>query len=198
MARANHTHILFILDRSGSMQSIHADVIGGINQFFTSQKAADGTADLTLVQFDTHIETVLDGVDIQTVAPYRNEDFVPRGSTALYDAMGSSMEALGRDLAARREADRPANVVVAVMTDGEENASRHFTFERVQQMIEHQRSFYNWEILFLASELSTHQASVRMGVDSQKAVRWMKDSAGTMAAFSRMDAEILEKRRKKD
>jgi len=194
MARANHTHILFILDRSGSMQSIHADVIGGINQFFASQKAADGTADLTLVQFDTHFETVLDGVDIRTVEPYRASDFEPRGSTALYDAMGSSMEALGRDLAARREADRPANVVVAVMTDGEENASRHFTFERVQQMIEHQRSFYNWDVLFLASELRTLDIGRRMGVDAQKAVRWSKDSAGTMAAFSLMDREILAKR----
>jgi len=198
MARANHTHILFILDRSGSMQSIHADVVGGINQFLTSQKAAEGTADLTLVQFDTHIETVLDGVDIRTVATYRNEDFVPRGSTALYDAMGSSMEALGRDLAARREADRPANVVVAVMTDGEENASRTFTFERVRQMIEHQRSFYNWDVIFLASELRTLDIGRRMGIDHNKAILWSNDSEGTMAAFSLMDREILEKRRKKD
>lgn len=190
MARANHTHILFILDRSGSMQSIHSDVIGGINQFFDSQKFADGTADLTLVQFDNQIDTVMDGVDICTVKPYLDTDFSPRGSTALYDAMGMSMEALGRDLAARREADRPSNVVVAVMTDGEENASETFTFERIQQMIEHQRSFYNWEFLFLASELSTLDISRRMGVAPEKSRSWSKDSRGTRQAFDVMNDEI--------
>jgi len=195
MARANHTHILFILDRSGSMQSIHADVVGGLNTFLAAQQAAPGTADLTLVQFDNQIETVYDGVDIRTVRAYRNEDFVPRGSTALYDAMGMSMEALGRDLAARREADRPANVVVAVMTDGEENASRHFTFERIQQMIEHQRGHYNWDVLFLASELRTLDIGLRMGVDASKARRWSKDAAGTREAFAVMSMEILDKRK---
>ncbi len=197
MARANHTHILFILDRSGSMQSIHADVVGGFNQFLSSQQGAEGTADLTLVQFDTHIETVMEGVDIRAVKSFTRGDFVPRGSTALFDAMGSSMDALGRELAARREADRPENVVVAVMTDGEENASHEYTFERIQTMIEHQRSYYNWEIVFLASELSTHTMSRQMGVAEEKSMRWSKSSEGTVAAFMSMDAEILKARKSK-
>ena len=195
MARANHTHILFILDRSGSMQSIHADVVGGFNAFLASQQSAEGTADLTLVQFDTRIETVLEGVDIRAVAPFRNEDFEPRGSTALYDAMGSSMDALGRELAARREADRPENVVVAVMTDGEENASREYTFEQIQERIEHQRSYYNWEIVFLASELRTLNISRQMGVAREKSMRWSKSPEGVSAAFIAMDAEILKSRK---
>lgn len=108
------------------------------------------------------------------------------------------MDALGRQLAARKEADRPENVVVAVMTDGEENASREFTFERIQTMIEHQRSYYNWEIVFLASELSTHTMSRRMGVTHEKSMRWDKSSAGVSAAFIAMDAEILKSRKGKD
>lgn len=198
MARANHTHILFILDRSGSMQTIHADVVGGFNAFLASQQGAEGTADLTLVQFDTHIETVMDGVDIRAVSPLTHGDFEPRGSTALFDAMGTSMDALGRQLAARAETDRPENVVVAVMTDGEENASREYTFERIQTMIEHQRSYYNWEIVFLASELSTHTLSRRMGVAQDKSVRWSKSPAGVSAAFIAMDAEILKSRKGKE
>lgn len=135
MARANHTHILFILDRSGSMQTLHADVVGGFNQFLSSQQAAEGTA------------------------------------------------------------DRPERVVVAVMTDGEENASLEYTFERIQTMIEHQRSFYNWEFVFLASELRTLDLSLDMGVKREKSRRWVKSSAGTMAAFSIMDLEIRKVRR---
>ena len=195
MARANHTHILFIIDRSGSMQTLHADVVGGFNQFLSSQQAAEGTADLTLVQFDSVVETRMDGIDIQKVTSFRSGDFEPRGTTALFDAMGVSMEALGRDLAARSEADRPERVVVAVMTDGEENASLEYTFERIQTMIEHQRSFYNWEFVFLASELRTLDLSLDMGVKREKSRRWVKSSAGTMAAFSIMDLEIRKVRR---
>jgi len=197
MARANHTHILFILDRSGSMQSIHADVVGGFNAFLASQQSAEGTADLTLVQFDTRIETVLEGVDIRAVSPFTHGDFEPRGSTALFDAMGSSMDALGRELAARREADRPENVVVAVMTDGEENASREYTFEQIQERIEHQRSYYNWEIVFLASELRTLNISRQMGVAREKSMRWSKSPEGVSAAFIAMDEEILKSRKSK-
>jgi len=195
MARANHTHILFILDRSGSMQSLHADVVGGFNTFLASQQAAEGTADLTLVQFDSDIETRMDGIDIQEVKPFRKSDFEPRGTTALFDAMGSSIDALGRELAARREADRPERVVVAVMTDGEENASQEYSFEKIQGMIEHQRSYYNWEFVFLASELRTLDLSLDMGVKREKSRRWVKSSAGTMAAFSIMDLEIRKVRR---
>jgi uncharacterized protein YegL len=180
------------------MQSLHADVVGGFNTFLASQQSAQGTAELTLVQFDTQIETVMDGVDIQEVKPFRNGDFVPRGSTALYDAMGSSMDKLGFRLAARQEKFRPENVVVAVMTDGEENASRRFTFGQIQERIEHQRSFYNWEFVFLASELRTLDISRQLGVAEDKSMRWDKSSHGVSTAFSSMSAQILDVRMGKE
>lgn len=197
MARAQHTHILFILDRSGSMHPIHADVVGGINQFLASQQAAEGTADLTLVQFDHEIQTVIDGVDIRFVAPYLTTDFEPRGSTALYDAMGISMDALAAKLAGLPETERPENVIVAVMTDGEENASEIYTFQRLQRMIEHQRGFANWEVLFLASEPRTLEISRHMGVDESTSQQWSKDAAGTHEAFAMMNAKIMDVRGRK-
>lgn len=126
--KAKHSHILFILDRSGSMQDHKEPTIAGFNKFLAEQQAEAGTCNVSLLQFDYAFkhEYVVRNANIQTVQPLNDTTFVPRGGTALVDAIGHGIDDLGRDLAAMPEAGRPEKVYVVILTDGEENASREY------------------------------------------------------------------------
>jgi len=133
------TDITVVLDRSGSMESIAGDVIGGLNTFVRAQAQVEGEACFTLVQFDDHYEVVHAHVPVQDVPPLTDQTYVPRGSTALLDAIGRTIVATGARLAMMAEADRPQVVIFAVQTDGLENASREFTRQQVFDMIRTRR-----------------------------------------------------------
>jgi len=144
----NKTQLVLIVDRSGSMESIKTDAQGGINTLIEKQKQESGECHLTIVDFDGIIETVYDG-DIKDCKGYT---LVPRGSTALFDAVGKTINEVGFKLASLYEKDRPGLVAVFVVTDGQENASREFTSETVKTMIEHQSTKYNWQFDFMCAD----------------------------------------------
>ena len=132
--------ITVVLDRSGSMEAVADDTIGGFNHFVKDQREEAGSACLTLVQFDTEYEFVHRALPIAEVPRLTRQTFRPRGGTALLDALGRSINETGARLAAMPEAERPGRVVFVVLTDGEENSSREFHAAKVGQMIAHQRA----------------------------------------------------------
>lgn len=145
--REDYTHITLVVDRSGSMNAVQEDAQGGINTLLEEQFALDGKLTVTLVQFDTSVDTV---------KRLANEKFTyelqPRGMTALLDAVGLEIIKTGRDLALMKEKDRPAKVLFVVVTDGEENSSREYTIEKVKELTENQKSRYNWDFQFIGAD----------------------------------------------
>lgn len=159
--RTDLTDITMVIDRSGSMQSIQSDAEGGINSFIEQQQQEPGEANVTLVQFDTDYEFVHSGVPIRQIPAFK---LVPRGSTALLDAVGRAVNETGARLAAMDESQRPGLVVFVIVTDGEENSSREFTRDQIRTMVEHQQSAYKWQFTFLAANQDAFAAGGSMGI----------------------------------
>jgi len=159
--RTDLTDITMVIDRSGSMQSIKTDAEGGINSFIEQQKLEPSEALLTLVQFDTEYEFVHSGTPIKQIPAFT---LVPRGSTALLDAVGRAINETGARLAAMTDADRPGLVVFVIVTDGEENSSHEFKRDKIREMIEHQQSVYKWQFTFLAANQDAFAEGASMGI----------------------------------
>lgn len=179
----NATDINIVLDRSGSMQDVRDDTIGGFNAFIAEQKKDPSPATVSLMQFDTEFESVMDGVPLNDVKPLTYETFVPRGMTALLDAIGRQINLAGARLSAMPESDRPDKVVFVIMTDGEENSSREFTRAKVFDMISHQQKQYNWQFVFLGANQDAIATGSSIGIATANAMTYAANSAGTSAAF---------------
>lgn len=144
------TQIAVVLDRSGSMGSVVKPTIDNFNKFVEQQRATPGRARLRLVQFD-HEYNFLYDKPLEQVEKLTTATFVPRGSTALFDAIGRTIDALGASLSITPETERPGKVIVLVLTDGYENASSLYTREQVASMVKHQREKYSWEFVFMGA-----------------------------------------------
>lgn len=187
--------IACVVDRSGSMQAIVSDAIGGFNSFLESQKGEPGAARLTLVLFDHEYQLAHAAVDIQKVPPLNDGTYEPRGTTALLDAVGRTIDDIGKRLAATPEAERPHKVIFAILTDGLENASRDYTYEKVASMIEHQRKVYGWEFLFLAANQDAIAAAGQLSIQAQDAVSFDATGEGVQQAYAAMSYSISERRK---
>jgi hypothetical protein len=196
MSESPGTHITVVLDRSGSMSSVRADTIGGFNTFLARQQQVAGTATLTLVQFDHQYEVVYRAVNVRDVAPLTEEMFVPRGQTALYDAVGRAVGDT-TELVNGMPADRRPAVVVAILTDGEENASHEIDHRTVHDLIK-QRTAAGWEFLFLGANLDVREAAARIGISAGSAVPFVSSPRGTRGAFDVISARVSASRNSSD
>ena len=167
--RDDLTDITLVIDRSGSMEAIRSDAEGGVNTFITEQAKQPGECRITLVQFDTEYEFLQCGVKAAECPPYK---LVPRGSTALLDAVGRAINETGARLAALPEAERPGLVVFVITTDGEENSSKEFTREQVKKMIAHQQDVYKWQFTFLAANPEAFAEAGGMGINEAQAAQF--------------------------
>src|SRR5215212_2259363 len=188
--RMMKTDITVVLDRSGSMESIAGDVIGGLNTFIRAQAQVEGEACFTLVQFDDQYEVVHAHVPVQDVPPLTHQAYVPRGTTALLDAIGRTIVATGSRFAMMAEADRPQVVVFAVQTDGFENASQEFSRQQVSDMLRHQETKYAWQFVFLAADQDAIAEGGRMGFASASALDYDKDGDGVAALYDAMASKV--------
>jgi len=186
----NATDISVVLDRSGSMSVVKPDTIGGFNTFLKDQKAAPGEARLTLAQFDTEYEIVHDGKPIGDVPDLNDSTFVPRGNTALLDAIGRTINATGKRLSDMPEADRPAKVVFVIITDGQENSSREFTVGKVNEMISHQRNVYGWQFIFLGANQDAIATAAAYGIAKGSSLTYAANSVGTQALFASASSNV--------
>ena len=194
MAKLNHTHIHFILDRSGSMGAMKVQAIEGYNEFITGQADAPGTADLTFVQFDHEYQTVLENTDIKLVKKLDDQTYVPRGTTALLDAIGISIDRLGEDLAAKSENERPELVMMVILTDGMENSSSSYNLDDIKNRIEHQQSHYNWQFEFLSSDLNSIKLARNISIPMDNIVKFENSEKGMKSAFHNMNETIFFRR----
>jgi uncharacterized protein YegL len=170
----NHTEVIIVLDRSGSMSSIREDMEGGLNQFFEEQKKEPGKCTVTLAQFDDKYEIVYEGTDIQEVP---GASLVPRNSTALCDAVGRTINAVGKRLSDMLETDRPGRVIFLIITDGRENASKEFSRDEVKRLIEQQEKKYNWLFVYLGANQDSFAEAQGYGIATAK--NFTADSKGT-------------------
>jgi uncharacterized protein YegL len=182
------TEIAFILDRSGSMSSMVEAAISGFNRLLKDQQAAPGEARFSLVLFDDQYEVPCASLPISKVRPLDTRTFVPRGSTALLDAIGRTIDDLGKRLADTPEARRPGSVIIAILTDGYENASVSETWESISKKISHQQEKYAWQFLFLAANVDAIATAGRMNIHSKDAACFAAEPeslAATKDAISR-------------
>lgn len=179
------THIHFILDRSGSMDSIRDDTIGGFNNFLKSQKTAPGEATMTLVQFDEQdpYEVIVDRKPVAQVKALTGSTFIPRAGTPLCDAVGRGINELGKQLGDLPEEQRPEKVAFVILTDGMENASREFNQAKVLEMIKHQTEKYSWAFMFLGANIDAISVAKGIGINPQAAITFAANAIGTTSAY---------------
>ncbi len=182
--RQDLTDISIVLDRSGSMESVRSDTIGGVNTFLDGQRATPGAATVSLVQFDHKYQELYSGKPVAEAPNLTGETFVPRGNTALLDAIGRTINATGKRLAAMPEADRPGKVVFVIVTDGQENASKEFDAPTVNKLITHQREAYKWEFIFMGANQDAIAAAGRIGIAKGSSLTYAANAVGTSAAFA--------------
>ena len=194
----NKTDITIILDRSGSMESVKSDTIGGFNSFVGEQQKVAGEASLSLIQFDDQYEVVFEDQDINSAARLTEATFQPRGSTALFDAVGRTINAAGQRLAATAEENRPDKVLFVIMTDGFENASYAFSAAQIGEMINHQRSVYKWEFMFIGANQDAVLSAQQIGIPAAAALTYAANSEGTQAAYSMMASKVANYRESND
>lgn len=165
------THIYLLLDRSGSMRSIKTDTEGGFASFVDDQRAAPGRCRATLAQFDDRYDVVYADLPIAEVPPLVLQ---PRGSTALLDAMGRLITDAGIELASLPEDKRPGTVIVAIMTDGRENASLEWTHPAVKELVEHQTTAYSWQFLYMGADQDAIEVGASLGVSRDHSVTYTR------------------------
>lgn len=181
--KKNFTEIVFILDRSGSMSGLEADTIGGYNSMISRQKEEAGEAFISTVLFDDRTEVLHDRVSLEHVQPMTNRQYYVRGCTALLDAIGGAVHHIGTVHKYSREEDRPEKTIFVITTDGMENSSHIYTYDKVKQMVERQKEKYGWEFLFLGANIDAIETAGRFGIQPSRAVNYECDSAGTQLNF---------------
>ena len=187
--------IICIIDRSGSMQSIRTDAIGGFNTFLEEQKKHPEGALLTLVLFNDQYEVVHNAISLADVPPLTDSTYVPAGMTALLDAVGSTIDDVGKRLAGTREEERPEKVIVAILTDGEENSSKRYSYEQIATMITHQQEVYKWEFIFLAANQDAVSTAKAIAIHSSDAFQFMATNEGITHAYKNLSSEVTMRRK---
>ena len=187
------TEIIFIIDRSGSMNGLESDTIGGYNSFLEQQKQEEGEAMVTTVLFNNRMQVIHDRETIGNVRPLTARDYIPGGSTALLDAVGDTVSEMTR----RQETfpkGRPDSTVVVIITDGYENSSRHYTYQDIRNLIK-AREEAGWKFVFLGANIDAEETAETLGMDRRYASRYHADAAGTRNNYDTLTAAVRHMRR---
>jgi hypothetical protein len=197
--KPDYTHIAVILDRTGSMESIRDDTIGGFNAFISEQKLQPNKATLTLVQFDSQdpYEIVHQVKNIQEVPELTRETYVPRATTPLLDAIGRGINDLDKCVSDMKEDDRPTKVVFVVITDGQENASREFRRDQILKMINEKEKQYGWQFVFLSADLDAINDAMAHGFQPAAAMAFDQTGVGVKNAWASVSQNISNYRSSK-
>ncbi len=184
------TELVFILDRSGSMSGLEADTIGGYNSMISRQKKEEGEALVSTVLFDDCTDVLHDRVALRKIEPMTEEQYFVKGCTALLDAIGGAVRHIGNIHKYARKEDRPEKTLFIITTDGMENSSRHYSYEKVKEMIERQKEKYGWEFLFLGANMDAVEVAGRFGISPSRAATYECDSEGTQVNFQALEEAV--------
>ena len=188
------TELVFILDRSGSMSGLEKDTIGGFNSMLAKQRKEPGDAVVSTVLFDNETEVIHDRISIAEVPDLTDKEYFVRGCTALLDAVGGAIHHIGNVHKYARKEDVPEKTLFIITTDGMENASRRYTYEKVRQMIERQKERYGWEFIFLGANIDAAAEAKRFGIDEAMAANYHCDEIGTAINYEAISEAITSVR----
>ena len=188
--KKNLTELVFILDRSGSMGGLEKDTIGGFNSMIEKQKAEAGEALISTVLFDNETEVIHDRLSLKDIPRMTEKEYYVRGCTALLDAVGGAIHHIGNVHKYAREEDRPEKTLFVITTDGMENASRRYSYDKVKAMIQRQKEKYGWEFLFLGANIDAAREAARFGIDADRAANYHADTVGTAVIYEAMNQAV--------
>lgn len=172
------TELVFILDRSGSMAGLEKDTIGGFNSMLKKQRKEPGDAVVSTVLFDNEITVIHDRISIAEVPKLTDREYFVRGCTALLDAVGGAIHHIGNVHKYARKEDVPEKTLFIITTDGMENASRYYTYDKVRHMIERQKKRFGWEFLFLGANMDAVKEAGKFGIDETMSANYHCDREG--------------------
>ena len=188
--KKNITELVFILDKSGSMAGLEADTIGGYNAMLAKQKNAEGEATVTTVLFNHEFELLHDRINVRGIAPITEKEYEVGGTTALLDAIGSTIQKIGNVQKRTSEEVRAGKVLFVITTDGMENASRQFGYDKIKAMIAHQKETYGWEFIFLGANIDAISTAAKFGINEDFAVEYHADKEGTQLNYQALNEAV--------
>ena len=184
------TELVFILDRSGSMNGLEKDTIGGFNSLIEKQKKEEGEALVSTVLFDDESMVLYDRVPIQEVPRMTENEYFVGGCTALLDAIGGAIHHIGNVHKYIREEDCPEKTLFVITTDGMENASSRYDFSKVKQMVEQEQEKDHWQFLFLGANIDAIETAGRFGIRKEHAVNYENDEIGTKTNYRALNEAV--------
>lgn len=179
----NLTEMIFIMDRSGSMQNLVSDTIGGYNSMIDKQRGEEGEAAVTTVLFDDEYDILFENTDINKVPELTNKEYFARGMTALLDAIGKTINQVSARHKTMVDSAVPAKTVVVIITDGMENASKEYNLSTIKSMVEKQKNEFGWEFVFMGANIDAISVASTMGIDASRAANYHADKVGTATNF---------------
>lgn len=190
MSDPDYTALMLIVDRSGSMSSIKDDMIGGLTALVEEQKAQPGLLTISMVSFDDTVELVHSMASPDSV----NIELEPRGSTALYDALGFGLNALQSSIDALPDHAKPGTVQIIVVTDGEENASGEYNGITVKNLITEKTQKNNWDVVFLGANQDAVMKAAALGIKAGSAMTYDADADGVKGATHSLNRYVRDRR----
>ena len=188
--KKNITELVFILDRSGSMAGLEADTISGFNAMLAKQQKAEGEAIVTTVLFDHQYELLHDRINVKGISPMTDEDYEVRGTTALLDAIGFTIQKIVNVQKKTSDEERAEKVLFVITTDGMENASHEFTADKIKKIVQHQKEKYGWEFLFLGANIDAVTTAAKFGIEEDFAVDYHSDEVGTQLNYEAVNEAV--------
>lgn len=195
--RKGLTEVVFILDRSGSMSGLEGDTIGGFNSLIEKQKKEEGEAVISTVIFDDECEVLYDRVPVAKVEPMNDKQYYVRGCTALLDAIGGAVHHIANVHKYARDEDRPEKTLFIITTDGMENSSHIYDYQKVKQMVELEKEKYGWEFLFLGANMDAIEVAGKFGIGADRALNYVCDEEGTALNFEVLSSTVSAVRNSK-
>jgi len=189
------TELVFILDRSGSMSGLEQDTIGGYNALLGKQKNGPGEAVVTTVLFDDQYEVLHDRIGIKEIEPITDVEYFVRGTTALLDAIGRTIDMIKNGQKRLRNKERAHKTMFVITTDGMENASKEYRFDKVKAMIEERKENSGWEFLFIGANIDAIETAGKFGIAPDHAVNYCHDPQGTELKYRAMERAVSQVRR---
>lgn len=183
----NITELVLILDRSGSMAGLESDTIGGFNSMIEKQKKLDGKCYVSTVLFDNESEVLHDRIDLTEVPKMTDNEYFPRGCTALLDAIGGAIHHIENIHKYARKEDVPEHTLFCITTDGMENASHKYDLKKVRKMIEAKKEL-GWEFIFIGANIDAVSAAADIGISEDRAVNYTASACGTASVYDAMSA----------